>query len=118
MKKRIYVIGPITGRPNENREAFEEAAGRLRAAGHEVTIPHDLIDPDDDLAPLWEHCMRKSLQHILGEWDIEHEPPEFGIARLDDFIQSKGARIEYHIASLLGIPCMPVGAWLVMGRDA
>lgn len=109
---RIYVIGPITGRQNENKPAFEEAAARLRAAGHEVTMPHDLVDDDDELKPLWEHCMRKSLQHIVSAWDIENEPPRFAITQLPDWAMSKGARVETELARLLGIPCAPVGWWL------
>jgi len=41
---RIYIAGPITGRPDLNRAAFAAAATQLRKLGHDVVNPHD-IDP-------------------------------------------------------------------------
>ena len=49
---RIYVSGPITGRPNLNREAFAWAAGALGIAGHSAVNPHD---PTSD----YEHGVAK-----------------------------------------------------------
>ena len=39
---RIYISGPMTGLPNNNRAAFDAAAWRLREQGHFVINPHDL----------------------------------------------------------------------------
>lgn len=43
--KRLYLIGPVTGKPNDNREAFEEASARLEAEGYAVDIPPHLHQP-------------------------------------------------------------------------
>ena len=39
---RIYVSGPMTGRPDNNYPAFDAAAKRLRDAGHFVINPAEL----------------------------------------------------------------------------
>ena len=45
---KIYISGPITGMPNNNREAFEDAARRIAALGFEYVNPLELcahLDP-------------------------------------------------------------------------
>lgn len=37
---RIYISGPMTGKPRLNRHAFDAAAARLREQGHFVINPH------------------------------------------------------------------------------
>ena len=39
---KLYLSGPMTGRPNNNQEAFAEAAAELRKRGHEVVSPPEL----------------------------------------------------------------------------
>ena len=39
------MIGPVTGKPDLNREAFEDAKERLLDAGYDVLIPHDVVLP-------------------------------------------------------------------------
>lgn len=39
---RVYISGGMTGWPDNNREAFDEARDRLLAWGHDVTSPVDL----------------------------------------------------------------------------
>ena len=41
---RIYISGPMTGFPNQNREAFSAAAAKLRSQGHFAINPHDLTN--------------------------------------------------------------------------
>lgn len=41
----IYVIGPVTGRPDLNRPAFEAARRLLERRGYAVEVPHDTIPP-------------------------------------------------------------------------
>ena len=43
---RAYLAGPMRGRPDFNRAAFEAAAAGLRASGWEVVTPFDLDAPD------------------------------------------------------------------------
>ena len=39
---RIYISGPMTGKPDHNRPAFDAAAKRLREQGHFVINPAEL----------------------------------------------------------------------------
>lgn len=108
----LYVIGAVTGKENDNREEFLRVADSLAEKHDSICIPHDLIDEFDPYAPLWEFCMQRSLAYIIKEWDLFNEPPQFGIAMLDDWQDSKGANIEHDLAVSLGIPCKPWREWL------
>ena len=44
MKKRIYIAGPMTGKPDLNRPAFVAAEKRLTAQGHFVINPHRISE--------------------------------------------------------------------------
>ena len=39
---KIYIAGPMAGKPEWNYPAFNAAAAKLRAAGHEVVNPAEL----------------------------------------------------------------------------
>ena len=94
----LYVVGPVTGRENLNREAFADAARALSEAGHFPSIPHRNVPPD---AP-WEDAMRTSIRAMLR---CE------GVARLSDWRSSKGARIESKLARWIGMPVKDLAEW-------
>lgn len=87
---RLYVIGPVTGRENLNREAFEGARERLWDAGYDVLIPHDVVPPDAS----HEQAMRLSIKAMLG-CD--------GVVVLSDWEGSKGAKLEHDVAIACGL---------------
>lgn len=58
---RIYLSGPMTGRPNLNREEFAKAAALLRAGGYEVVSPGELPD-----ALTWEANLRRDIIEVAG----------------------------------------------------
>ena len=101
---RLYVIGPVTGRENLNRSAFEEAKEKLWDAGYDVVIPHDVVPPDYDYA----RAMRTSIVTMLG-CD--------GAAFLPDWDESRGAKLEREVAIAGGLPIHCVGTWLLMADD-
>lgn len=94
----LYVVGPVTGRENLNRAAFDEAARALRGAGHFPSIPHRNVPPDAE----WADAMRRSIRAML-RCD--------GVARLPDWRSSRGARIESRLALDLGMPVKDVAEW-------
>lgn len=88
---RIYIAGPMTGRPQFNYPAFHQAAALLRAAGHVV------INPAENPAPAcgsWRGYMRMSVAQVASV-DC--------LVMLPGWQFSKGARIEYLLARLLGL---------------
>jgi nucleoside 2-deoxyribosyltransferase len=91
MKKKIYIAGPMTGLPDLNFQAFHGEAAWLRAMGKEVVNPAE-INP----APTkkWEDCMRADIAQLVT-CD--------GIHLLEGWEKSRGATLEHHIASSLGM---------------
>ena len=105
---RLYLIGPVTGKPNNNLEEFERVRKLLEEQGDQVDIPHDFVDP----RVCWQSAMLVSI-HKLTEFEThlhckpyEYHPHYDGVAMLEGINNSKGARLEKQIAETLGIPCL------------
>lgn len=103
---RLYVIGPVTGRENLNRAAFEDARAKLEQAGYSVTTPHDIIPPNAS----HEDAMRASIGWITRR-------DRDGVAMLKEWDLSAGARFEYKVAVACGIRIHRVDKWLRMDGD-
>ena len=93
-KQRVFLSGPMTGIPEFNYPAFNQAAEQLRALGYEVENPAE--NPEQDS---WEAYMRLALIQLL-QCDI--------VAQLPGWQDSRGARMEHDVADELGITCMPI----------
>lgn len=89
--KRIYISGPMTGLPELNYPAFNAAAELLRADGFEVENPAENPEPE---CGSWAGYMRLALVQISR---CE------GLLLLPGWLDSKGARLELHIAQQLGL---------------
>ncbi|WP_246541602.1 DUF4406 domain-containing protein [Pseudomonas rustica] len=89
---RLYLAGPMTGIEDFNYPAFNAMAERLRAAGYDVENPadHGTVDGAD-----WADYMAYDLTRLglCGQ-----------VAVLPGWENSKGARLEVHIARELGMP--------------
>lgn len=92
---KLYLAGPMSGYDDLNYPAFNTAAAELREAGHQVINPSENWNPSG----LWDEWLRISLRQVLS---VE------AIAVLPDWEESKGARLEVHVAKELG---MAIGAW-------
>ena len=101
--KHLYVIGPVTGKKNRNEAAFEEARRKLEAAGYEVTTPLDLIPESTS----WEAAMRWSVRAIVNNGYS-------GVAMIDGWEESKGAKLECVVSLTIGVPAHPVEFWLLV----
>jgi hypothetical protein len=87
--KRIYLAGPMTGYPELNFPVFHAEAARLSAAGLDVINPAE-INPDQSAR--WIDCMRADVPQLLTC---------AGIHLLPGWEKSRGARLEYSLASML-----------------
>lgn len=110
---KLYLAGPMRGYPEFNFPAFEAAARRLRADGHEVFSPAEkdlarfgagisIENPTGDLA-LAARKHGFSLREALAvdlEWLCRHAE---GIALLPGWELSKGASAEKAVAEALGL---------------
>lgn len=93
---RIYIAGPMTGLPHFNYPAFHQAAALLRAAGHVA------INPAENPAPVcgsWLGYTRTSVAQVANV-DC--------VVMLSGWLRSKGARIEFILAKLLGLVTYPL----------
>lgn len=99
----LYVSGPVSGRPDGNRPAFDQAASALRAAGYRARVPHD----DVAAGTAWIPAMRTCLVSMLAQAD--------GVALLDGWEASRGARLEVFVARALGMPVKGAGDWIGHG---
>ena len=90
---RFYIAGPMTGHPDLNFPAFHAQAKRLRGLGFEVVNPAE-INPDPNAA--WADCMKADIRELLT-CDA--------LALLPGWQKSRGASLEHHVASALGMPC-------------
>jgi hypothetical protein len=112
MSLRIYVAGPMRGKPMFNAPAFDDATRRLRALGHEVFNPaehdraqhgvhiHDLSNSGDltDLAGTGFN-LRTALRDDLT-WIAENAD---AVAVLPGWEHSKGAKAEVALAHALDL---------------
>lgn len=98
----LYVSGGMSGYQDHNFPAFFAAENQLLAAGYEVKNPAS--NQPEGLS--WEQYMRMDLQDLL-ECD--------GVAVLDGWEASRGARLETYVARQLGMRVRPVACWLALG---
>lgn len=105
---KLYVIGPVSGIENDNRQEFERVKSSLCETDKYqcVYIPHEFIEPDTE----WEWSMCGCIQLITDQWAMHGDG--FAIAMLDGWEDSKGATIEHDLAEALGIPCKLWREWL------
>jgi hypothetical protein len=87
---KLYLSGPMTGIVDYNFPAFMEEARRLRSLGYEVVNPAEVNAPGTRR----EDCLRNDIRHLI---DCD------GIALMRGWPYSKGAQLEQHVASHLGM---------------
>lgn len=89
---RVYISGPITGRPDGNQAAFYAAATRIIEEGAIPVNPHDvcyLLPPGST----WTEYMKKNIPALCASDEIY---------MLRGWWRSRGARLEWLIAWGLG----------------
>lgn len=121
MTIRVYVAGPMTGYPDLNFPAFHAAARDLRQRGFVVLNPAE-INADHDaefqqrVAEVtcqesrrrmerdhWRACMRRDLAALVTC---------YGIAMLPGWERSRGATLEHHNATQLGLVVESLAWWV------
>ena len=104
----LYVAGPMTGLPEFNYPAFNEAAEQLMVKGFAVFNPvtAEERNPTPGIPQDWDWYMRHALRMVLDS---------DGIALLPDWEKSKGATLEVVVANALGLTVRPVEEWLAVG---
>lgn len=104
MTTRLYLSGPMSGLPDHNFPAFNEAETRLLTAGYDVVNPADkgIIDGWE-----WADYLRHDIALLLG-CD--------GVAVLPGWRSSKGAQLEVHIARKLSMDVAYFDRWVLQAE--
>lgn len=108
MTETVYIAGPMTGIPKWNFPAFFDAEYQLLELGYSVRNPahNDGKNVEEAMASAgtpdkpnypWSYYMKRDLPHVM-DCDM--------ICLLPGWQESKGARLEVHVAQALGIPLM------------
>jgi hypothetical protein len=102
--KILYIAGPITG-IRDYRQRFAEAREDLLDAGYEVLDPTTIAGPSD---ASWEWWMRRTIT-MLCRAD--------GVALLDGWSNSRGARIELDLARNLEMTASSLELWIDLAEQ-
>jgi hypothetical protein len=115
---KVYLAGPMRGKPNFNFPAFDYAAAKLREDGHEVFSPADkdrecigaenFINPtgdEDKLAAITHYTIRDALGNDLAWICKEAE----AIALLPGWENSTGANAERATGIAIGATIIILG---------
>lgn len=106
IKKRIYVAGPMTGKPDFNFAAFHVAAMNLEEQGWEAVNPAQLdYDAGYSLERLNKLTPAEFQEFLKGavKRDLDAIQTCQAIAMLPGWENSKGAKAELAVAQWLGL---------------
>lgn len=87
-----YISGPMTGHPKFNIPAFDAKAMELRGRGLRVVSPAELAGEGEGHS--WEWYIRRDLKALV---DCT------AVVLLPGWEDSRGARLEVHVARALGM---------------
>lgn len=107
---RLYISGPVTGRPDNGWGAFADARNALCNAGFQVLDPHDLVPSSLSHEDAMLLCVNTLTDHMWS--DNRPKSWFYGLALLPGWEQSDGAKLEKAVADACGIPCKTVDEWL------
>jgi len=100
---RVYISGPITGKPNLNKDAFQYTERKLMFCGYKTVNPHTICFGVQPGSP-WTDYMRVCIEHLAR---CE------AIYMLPGWMFSRGAVVEWMIAKILGIKILRSDPWFV-----
>lgn len=109
---KIYIAGPMTGRPHFNIPLFDYAANTLRGAGFDAVSPAELDDEETRQAALCSPDGRMDKGTLNGEtWgdflarDVKLVADQIdAVALLPGWKDSRGAQLEVFVARLCRLP--------------
>lgn len=118
---KVYIAGPMTGRPNFGFPVFDAMAVDLRERGYDVVSPAELDDPEfrarvmapgvtgkePALLGAWGDCLARDVK-LITDGGIE------GIVLMYDWHKSRGAKLEAYVGLLNNLKFatyMPNSGW-------
>ena len=106
--KKVYLSGPITGKPNLNIDEFEKYEQKFKNLNFEVVNPHKLFNQEeiDKVNKMYENkeMTFEEYHSFFMRVDIKAMMDCDFIAVLNGHEKSKGANIEVYIARNINMP--------------
>lgn len=99
---KLYLAGPMRGIQDHNFPAFDAAADKLRAMGHEVCNPADLSRDSGVEYSSDGTCSIEAFRELLTI-DMAWLADADGIALMPGWQKSQGARFELLFATMVGM---------------
>lgn len=104
----LYLAGPMSGIPDHNFPMFDRVAGLLRDLGHTVVSPADVnrnhgYNETNDAFVAGE--IDKAEYAKLFKLDVQEILGCEGMVMLPGWIASRGAKLEFALARMIGMPC-------------
>lgn len=109
---KVYIAGPIAGYDDLNKLEFERIANKLIELGHEPINPHDISPMSHEDSS----CLGLPTQggHGYGCYmipDLKALLDCQGFTLLKNWGNSKGASVEYEVASICGLKYVYTMDW-------
>lgn len=105
--RRLVLVGPMSGLPDFNYPAFDQAEAALDRAGFRVWSPTTVGRKIGFDQPAKAY-LRLSIQQVMKAQGLAFLPES----------TSPGASAELAVGRAIGIPCQPVWTWLQWAREA
>lgn len=102
----LYIAGPMSGYPENNYPLFNSVESMLVGAGYDVVNP----------ASFGTHPGARVHYVDLIREDLRAMLDCHGVAVLDGWWESGGARNEVNVAGILKMPVRPYAEWLERAR--
>jgi len=117
----LYLSGPISGQPEENRQAFEDAEHRLRSLGFNVINPFHLAEPEpqdgDTSAQKWAAYLARDIHFLVKTHQTATTPVPVAVVILAGWRYSRGSCLEVAVAEQFGIPVYTFGYVLAESKQ-
>lgn len=112
-RTRLYIAGPMRGIPELNHPAFFEAEAALRP--RYITFNPARQDQDSGIDEAAfadnENAIIREVLELDTRWICRHAD---GIALLNGWRYSKGAKMEVALGKALGLPVRPYRDWITL----
>lgn len=115
---KVYLAGPMTGIPEFNFPAFDEAAATLRSHGYVVISPAEMDRADgfNEKGKTGHEPLRADQRRRFARNDIAALLEVDAVFVLPGWENSTGAQNETRIAAMLGVPTCEYARWEVDGE--
>lgn len=121
---QLYIAGKIAGLSEDAvATKFSQAVTQLKAAGHGVLSPLTVAACTEEKCNGYHGLRRSGIYKHSWECYLRHDIIAMlsqckGVALLDEWADSPGARFEAHVAGTLGLIVRPFYSWIVSAQAA